>query len=76
MATPSHLIIRETKFAKSRLVPLHATAAEVPLNTPLNTEILGVIFQNENAIPLSKDGIFETKARKGSIYDALLWVPR
>ena len=27
-ATPPHLIIRETKFAKSRLVPLHATAAE------------------------------------------------
>src|SRR5260370_7106698 len=27
-ATPPHLIIRETKFAKSRLLPLHATAAE------------------------------------------------
>jgi integrase len=27
-ATPPHLIILETKFAKSRLVPLHATAAE------------------------------------------------
>src|SRR6516225_4534606 len=26
--TPPHLIIRETKFAKSRLVPLHVTAAE------------------------------------------------
>ena len=25
---PPHLIIRQTKFAKSRLVPLHATAAE------------------------------------------------